>query len=142
MRFHSRFATAIAALSLFSLTGCIPPVEDRLNNQGGGNIVTAAAKVASQQLSSLTPDEIQAAADLAIQQFGAPIQPLSDDEAAAVARFLKDNLLNKVEDIQALANNPDSVVISPEVQAAVISFLQGLGADVNFDGPVLSQSTD
>ena len=107
--------------------------DDRSNNQGGGDILSAGLKVASGSMTSLTPDEIQAASDFAIQQTGAPVPEMTDDQAAAVVQFLKDNNLNRVEDIQSLAENPGNVVVAQEVEAAVESFLSGLGEDFDFE---------
>lgn len=123
---------AAAGIAGGTLTGCVG-VDNRLNNQGGGNIVTAAAKLASGALSDLTADEIQAATDFAIDTFGVAIPSLDDDQAAAVAQFLEDNDLNSVEDIQALAENPGDVVISDDVKDAVESLLAGLGETIDFD---------
>lgn len=118
----------------FVLSGCIGlSTDSRTSNQGGGDIVTAGLKAAQGQLSSLTPDEIQAASDFAIQQSGADAEPMTDEQAAAVSSFLKDNSINSVEDFEALAENPENVVVGQDVEEAVESFLQGLGEDFSFE---------
>lgn len=115
--------------------GCLG-VDSRLTNQGGGNLITAAAKAAAGKLNSLTPDEIQIASDFAIDQLNLAGEPLTDDQAEAVVTFLEDNQLKTVDDIQGLADNPGDVVISEEVRTAIEAFLQGLGEDFSFGGPV------
>lgn len=121
--------------------GCISS-PNRTSNQGGGSILTAAAKLAGGQLSSLTPDEIQVATDFAIDNFGLEVPSLEDEQAEAVVTFLNDNNLNSVEDIQALADNPGDVVVSDDVKDAIESLLRGLGEDIDFEFPVDAQGAD
>lgn len=139
MRYVTVARPMIVCLCLVLLAGCVLGLDSRLTNQGGGNLVTAAGKAAGGNLTSLTPDEIQVASDFAIDQYGLPISALTDSEAAAVAQFLDDNQLHKIEDVQALQQNPENVVISADVRVAVESFLRGLGTDVSLGGPVGSQ---
>ncbi|MGE3182218.1 MAG: hypothetical protein AB7N71_11355 [Phycisphaerae bacterium] len=130
-----RIATAgVATGVLLSLTGCLGLSTDpRTSNQGGGDLISAGLKAAQGQIASLTPDEIQVASDFAIQQTGVDADSMTDEQAAAVSTFLKDNNLNRVEDFEALQANPENVVVAQEVQDAVEMFLQGLGEDFSFD---------
>ena len=58
---HHRRLVVVVAVALVLMLGCTPPPTE-LSNQGGGNIVTAVAKISTGTLSSLTPDEIQVVA--------------------------------------------------------------------------------
>lgn len=118
-----RGTLAVCALSMLSiLTGCIFPTDPRTSNQGGGNILTATGKIASGQLSSLTPDEIQILADTAAQANPQiPDIQLTDEQAQAASDFLKANNVNTVEDVQNLIEqaqqDPNSIVIPDSVTA-------------------------
>ena len=138
-----KIGTGVALVCGFGLAqfGCVG-TPDRTSNQGGGNILTAAGKLASGQLSTLTPDEIQVATDFAIQNFGLEVPSLEDEQAEALVTFLSENDLNSVEDIQALADNPGDVVVSDDVKEALESLLRGLGEDVDFQFPVDAQGAD
>lgn len=106
---------------IITLGGCPLAGGSRTSNQGGGSIVTAGAKFAGGTMTTLTPDEIQVVTDFVIENVDTPedVDPLTDDQAAAVVQFIQDNNLNTVADIQALIDNPDDVVISPTVQDAL-----------------------
>ena len=113
---------ALGGLSL--LSGCIFPTDPRTSNQGGGNILTATGKIASGQLASLTPDEIQILADTAAQANPQiPDIQLTDEQAQAASDFLKANNVNTVEDIQQLIEqaqqDPNSIVIPDSVLSLI-----------------------
>ena len=106
--------------TLVSLGGC-PLIQTRTNNQGGGNLITAGVKLASDNVGGLTADEIQIVTDFAISQQSLPIEALTDAQAGAIVTFLDDNNVNTVEDVQNLINDPTSIVISEEVLAVLQS---------------------
>ncbi len=114
-------------LALIGMTpGCVFSTDPRTSNQGGGNILTATGKIASGQLASLTPDEIQILADTALQANPELGQvELTDDQAQAASDFLKANHVNTIEDIQALIEqaqqDPNSVVIPESVLTLIDS---------------------
>lgn len=120
--------TAGLASALVCLGGC--PLGGRLGNQGGGTLVSAALKVVTQRMTTITPDEIQQVTD-----FVSDVSPdidivVDDDQAQAAVDFLKANDLNGLEDIQRVADqaqtNPGSIEIPPSLQAIIDS-------GVNFD---------
>lgn len=114
--------TTIAAL-LF-LTGC-PKQQTRTNNQGGGNIVTAGAKVAGGNIAALTPDEIQILADNVTEFQDTPVDvpELTDAQATAASDFLIANDVKTIEDVQSLIQqieaDPTSIVIPDSVQQLI-----------------------
>lgn len=120
-----RLTLAVCAVSTLSvLAGCFIPLDPRTSNQGGGNILTATGKIASGQLGSLTPDEIQILADTAAQANPQiPDIQLTDEQAQAASDFLKANNINTVEDIQNLVEqaqqDPNSVVIPDSVMSLI-----------------------
>lgn len=101
-----------AGLIVFS-GGCFG--DPRTTDQGGGSIITAGVKVATGQLASLTPDEIQIIGDN-ISNFivGAPPVELTNEQAAAISEVLIANDLNSIEDVTALVENPGDVVLPDE----------------------------
>ncbi len=113
-------ATVLIALAL---TGCFSMPWTRTGNQGGGTIVTATAKLASGQLGALTPDEIQILTDAAIRLSGVNVPPVTDEQAAAVVKFLSDNNVETLDDLKALIEqaeqDPTSIVISDEVREVI-----------------------
>lgn len=115
---------AIASAVLGTLTGCGVVGGGRTSNQGGGNILTAGTKVAQQQLSALTADEIQILGDFARSQNSA-LPEITDEQAAAISNILVTYGVDSFTDIQNLfaqfQADPSSV------PADVISFLQSLG---------------
>ncbi|GAG03522.1 unnamed protein product, partial [marine sediment metagenome] len=72
------------AATLLTLTGC-PFVQNRTNNQGGGSILTAGAKVVGGSMTVLTPDEIQIVTDTVRDVANNPDLPQVTDEQAQVA---------------------------------------------------------
>ncbi len=119
---HSKTVTltACAVGTLSILAGCLFPLDPRTSNQGGGNILTATSKIASGQLASLTPDEIQILADTVAQANPQiPDIQLTDEQAQAASDFLKANNVNTVEDVQRLVEqaqqDPNSIVIPDSV---------------------------
>ncbi len=109
----------IATLAL--LTGCVAP-DERTSNQGGSSPTQAMAKLASDRIDTLNPDDIQVLADLATQQAGVDIPEVTDDQAAAVVDFLAENGIATTEDLVALIHaveeDPDSIVIPDELWLA------------------------
>ena len=101
-----------AGLIVFS-GGCFG--DPRTTDQGGGSIITAGVKVATGQLASLTPDEIQIIGDN-IANFitdAVPVE-LTNEQAAAISEVLVANDLNTIEDITALIENPGDIVLPEE----------------------------
>lgn len=110
-----------AAAMLLSFGGC-PLIPSRTTNQGGGNILSAGAKIVGGQLTGLTPDEVQIVTDTVADVAGATDAPqVTDEQAQAAVDFLRANNLNSIHDlssfIEQAANDPDSVVIPPSVMA-------------------------
>lgn len=102
-------ATAMLMSAVVTLTGC--PVSDaRTSNQGGGSLLTAGTKIAASNISGLTADEIQILGDTA-SEFNAQVPALSDEQADAISEFLVQNDINSVDDIQAIVDDPGSLVI-------------------------------
>lgn len=117
-------AALLAALPL--LTGC---PDARLSNQGGGSLVSAGVKVAGNQISALTPDELQVLSDTAASAIDDPQFSnfvLSDDEAEAISDFLTVNGLNSISDVQEAVNNPNSLTVPESLQSLVESGAFGL----------------
>lgn len=113
-----------ASAGLALLTGC-PSTDSRTSNQGGGSVLTAGAKIAGEQMSSLTPDEVQILVDLVSDRVAEFDIALSDEEAADAVDFLREYNINSVADIQALVeqfeNDPDSIVIPDSILALIES---------------------
>jgi hypothetical protein len=108
-------ATFVSAACLFA--GCIG-LEGRTSNQGGGNLLTAGAKVLAGNMSSLTADEIQVLGDeISSRSTRFAGIEISDEQAEAASDFLVANKLNTVAEIQALVNNPGNIQIPESVQA-------------------------
>lgn len=112
------------------LAGGCPSVDSRTSNQGGGNLITAASKLAAGDLSTITADEIQIVTDFAIDQLDAPIDAVPDDAAEAVVTFIQDNNLNTIDDIQSLVDNPDQAVVDDNVVAVLGAFAEGQVANL------------
>lgn len=110
----------IGMLGLLTLTGC-PQQTSRTNNQGGGNIITAGAKVAGGNIASLTPDEVQVLADkVSSSRTNLNIPELTDEQAEAAVDFLVANNINSIQDVQDLIqqveDDPESLEIPDSVQ--------------------------
>lgn len=113
-----RLVAGLGLLALTQIAGC-PTIDARTGNQGGGSLISAGAKVAGGNLSSLTADEIQILAD-AVADFNPDFkQEVTDDQAAAAVEFLKANDINTIEDLQQLIEkadaDPDSITIPDAV---------------------------
>lgn len=125
---YKTFLVATLALTLVGLTGCpVAATPSRTSNQGGGNLVTAGAKIAGGSIASLTPDELQVITDKAVEvNPNIDIPELSDEEAAAAVDFLVANDLNTLDDvvnlIQEAETDPNAIVV-PD---SVMSVLEGL----------------
>ncbi len=117
-----KFISFLGAAGLtVCLTGC-PTTDARTSNQGGGSLISAGAKVLGGEISNLTPDELQVAADTAADITDDPQLAgfvLGDDDAAAIVDFLELNGINTVDDIQRLADNPDSLEIPESLQTLI-----------------------
>lgn len=110
-----------AALALVSMAGCPVVGDSRLANQGGGSVFSAVTKVAGEQMTALTPDELQIVAD-AVSDLSPEVDIfLSDEQAQAAVDFLVLNDLNSLADIEALANDPSGVQIPDSLQAIIDS---------------------
>jgi len=98
---------------------------DRLNNQGGGTVLSAVAKVASDDLTSLTPDEIQLLAEGAEGLLpDVDLPPLTDEQAQAVADVLDEYDLDSLDEVSVFVDQVSQghVDIDPDV----IDVLAGL----------------
>jgi hypothetical protein len=93
-------------------------------------------KVGTNQMATLTGGEIKALSEAAValinSETGGTGQPLTDDEAAAVAAFLAANNINSPDDMQRVVtageNDPSSVQGLDELAAA-------FGVDPNDPNP-------
>ncbi len=119
---HGFVAVAVCGLGL--LGGCLGAAS-RTNNQGGGSLLSAVLKY--QNLTALNPDEIQIVTDFIIEnveEVPEQVEPLTDDQAAAVVEFIDDNNLNTVAAVQALIDNPGDVVISDNVRQVLEAMIE------------------
>ncbi len=105
--------TLLTGILLTTLTGCPS------SSGSGGNIFTAAAKIAGGSMTSLTGTEVQILADTA-EEFAASQGEvidltLTDEQADVIVEFLVINEINTVQDLQAAIEqaqaNPDSIEI-------------------------------
>ncbi len=118
--------------TLLSLGGC-PFATDRLNNQGGGNLITLGLKAINGNLTSSTPDEWQVLTDR-ISELSPQVNiTLGDDEAQAISDFLVANQLNSFDDVERVVRqvsddptNAGGLVIPESLQALIDS-----GIDLN-----------
>jgi hypothetical protein len=120
--FRSVVLTAAAGASLALLAGC-PFVDSRTTNQGGGNLITAAIKVATEQIATLTPDEVQVLTDT-VSDVSPDIEVnVTDEQAAAAVEFLVANNVYTIADIERLVeqaeNDPGSIRIPDAVVALI-----------------------
>lgn len=114
----------VAAATLIVLTSCMAS-PDRLSNQGGGTVLSAVAKVASDDLTSLTPDEIQLLAEGADGLLpDVDLPPLTDEQAQAVADVLDEFDLDSLDEVAVFIDQvlQGQVDIDPDV----IDILAGL----------------
>jgi len=123
-------ALGVTALSVTMLTGCF-----------GESILTAGAKVAGGQMSTLSGNEIQILNQTVIDLLsnenpGFEPEPLTDTQADAVANFLKVNSLNAFEDFDALQQqfetDPASIQGLAELEAAFADSAQNFNEE-DFD---------
>lgn len=117
MRRHALFVSAAGLLAL-SLGGC-PYQDQRLINQGGGSIISAVGKLATGEMSDITPDELQIIADT-ISEVNPDVDVnITDDEALAGIEFIRQNKINSFDDVSALIQraqqDPKSVVVPPSL---------------------------
>lgn len=119
---RTRIVFGLGLLAVAQIAGC-PTIDARTGNQGGGSLISAGAKIAGGQLSSLTPDEIQIIADTVGELNPEFKQEVSDAQAEASVAFLKANELNTIEDLQSLAEkaeqDPDAVTIPDSVLSLI-----------------------
>lgn len=100
--------TVLLALGILAAGGC--------GGGSGESLLTAGAKIAAGQISTLTAGEI-----LLLRQFlaaqGYVTPTLTEEQAAALAQFLQANGINTVEDvnrvIQQAATDPGSITLPP-----------------------------
>lgn len=136
----SRRRTCVAFLSaagVLTLGGC-PFFVTRTNNQGGGTIFSAVSKFTSNNMTNLTPDEIQIVTDT-VSDLSPQVEILvGDEEAQAAVDFLVANNLNSVQDVAALVeeagDNPDAVVIPESLQQLIDSGID-IGSILSREGP-------
>ena len=115
----------VVAATLIVLTSCMAS-SDRLSNQGGGTILSAVAKVASDDLTSLTPDEIQLLAEGAEDLLpDVDLPPLTDEQAQAVADVLDEFNLDSLDDVAVFIDQVEQgqVDIDPDVMEVLAGLL-------------------
>jgi hypothetical protein len=99
-------------------TGCFS-TDPRTSNQGGGNLLTAGAKVAGERVYSLTPDEIQILADEVSARSSNFNLSVTDEQAADAAQFLKTHGVRSLAELEAIINqyrqDPGSIDIPDSV---------------------------
>jgi hypothetical protein len=115
---------------LLLMTGCPAAAPSRTANQGGGNIVSAGAKIAGGKISTLTPDEIQIVTDKAIElNPDISIPELTDEQAGAAIDFFEANEIDTLDDvvelIQAVEADPGAIVVPASVEAVLENLLGG-----------------
>lgn len=100
------------------LTGC-PAMDPRTSNQGGGNILTAGAKLAAGRISTLTPDEVQILGDTVSANSPQVDIRITDEQAADAVDFLNRYNVNTIRDIERLVEqsqrDPDSIEIPESI---------------------------
>jgi hypothetical protein len=106
--------TSAALGGLLLCTGC-PFADSRTTNQGGGTLVSAVDKIATQELASLTPDEVQLLTDAFTNLQDQVTIDVSDEQAGDAVLFLIEHELNSFEEIQQFVaeaqQNPDAVQV-------------------------------
>lgn len=121
----SRLLLTTASLTALSITGC-PQEQDtsRTSNQGGGNLITAGAKIAGENISALTADEVQVLADTVASRTGSGLE-LTDEQAADAVSFIQTYDINTIADIEALVQqaeeDPDSIEIPESIGVLIES---------------------
>lgn len=116
---NTRRAVFCASLvsGAFLFAGCIG-LDGRTSNQGGGNILTAGAKVLAGNMTTLTADEIQVLGDeISTRSTRFAGLEITDDQADAASEFLVANDLDTIAEIQALVANPGNIQIPDSVEA-------------------------
>ncbi|MBU0638799.1 MAG: hypothetical protein KKB50_08040 [Planctomycetes bacterium] len=108
-------------VALLNLAGC-PWADARTSDGGGGDILSAGSKIIGGTMTGLNQDEIQIVTDTAISLAGAPIPPLSNEQADAVVDFIRTNQIDSIQDIQnlvtAVQEDPNAVTIPESVLTA------------------------
>jgi hypothetical protein len=103
---------------------------------GTAPLVTAGLKVANSQMATLTGAEIKALSEAAVaiinSQTGGTGQPLTDEEAAAVAAFLAANNVNSPDDMQRLVTAAES---DPSSVQGLAELAAAFGLDPNDPNP-------
>ncbi len=139
MRFPFRMGLCVlSAVVLIAVVGCPDP---RTTNQGGGSLLTVAAKLMSNSsdppIGDLNPDELQILTDnltTLAGQFGyslpegVTISSLTDEQAQAIEDFLDDNGVTYLSDLQNLASSIESGEI--ELPAVLQDLAEAMGADL------------
>ena len=136
----SKLILGLSAGLLAVSLGCAPPVDERTSNQGGGSLLSIAAKVAGDSqcmpIGTFTPDEWQIAADQLPQLLpmigqqlpaGLAIPTLEDAQAQAITDFLAAISVTCVSELEALGPAIESGEII--VPAALIELAESLGAE-------------
>jgi hypothetical protein len=131
------------------LAGCGASPWSRTGNQGGSTPLTLLSKLASGDIASLNPDDIQVLTDTVRDITQVQIDEVSDDLAAAVIDTITANGISTIQDLERVGKqaeqNPNSLKIpdsvtanraeietifqqlsSPETRAALQQQLQGL----------------
>jgi len=136
MRSPNRIGICVlSAIVLIAVVGC---PDTRTSNQGGGSIITVAAKLMTNPsdppIGDLNPDELQVLADnmttlagmagITLPE-GVTIPSLTDDEASAIEDFLEANGVNNLSDLQSLASAIEAGTI--DVPDSLMSLAAALG---------------
>ena len=121
-------AGVIAAL----VAGCgstpLSNENDELSNQGGGSLITAGLKIATESMTDLTPDEIQIIATSGADLLGVDELPeIDDDQAQLIVDLLVDYDLSSIDEIGTFLSDAASGQVSVDAEdvAALLSLFGG-----------------
>jgi len=136
----------ICALSLIVLTSVAGCPDPRTSNQGGGSILTVAAKLTSNvqdpPIGELNPDEWQILADnipYLMQLLGItppegttiPTIVLTDQQAQDIVDFLDTYEVTNASDLATLIDQVASGELEVEIPTSLIELAESLGAQVS-----------
>ena len=133
-------AVLIFLVAPMALAGCgLVSFDPRLNNGGGGNLVSAGLKLAQGNLAGLTQDELQVVSDQARQIIAsaapsAPtLPPLTDAQADALLAFYAANGLTSFDGIGAFFRTAESNPLSIKGLGELAQAFLGQQTGLNFD---------
>ncbi|MFO0838610.1 MAG: hypothetical protein U1D55_08765 [Phycisphaerae bacterium] len=129
----TRFTAMAVSLGVCLVLGGCPLQQNRLSNQGGGNLVTFGLKVLNKNLTAATPDEWQVLTDRVSEALPQVNITLGDDEAQVISDFIQANSLNSLQDIEQVvtqvSNDPHNAgnLVIPE---SLVTLIES-GVDIN-----------